>query len=82
MKLDQLIKSKEFLAAKAKVRGWRERLEKADAKEAVRVRDEKSAFFADMRTSRPDLYSAFQVDDKTLSETIFRKLTGKDVIID
>lgn len=82
MKLDELVKSKEFLDARAKVSGWRGRLEKADEKETIRVRDEKSAFFADLRRTRPDLYAAFQIDDKTLSEAIFKKLTGKDIIID
>ncbi|MFH0885441.1 MAG: hypothetical protein V1861_07065 [Candidatus Micrarchaeota archaeon] len=82
MKLSELIKSKEYLDAKAKVKGWKVRLEKGDAKEAVRVRDEKSAFFAGLRNTRPDLYAAFHVDDKTLSEIIFKTLTGKEVIID
>ncbi len=82
MKLGELVKSKAFLDAKAKVAAWKGRLEKGDAKEAVRVRDEKSAFFTKLRDDRPDIYLAFQVDDKTLSETIYKKLTGKDVIID
>ncbi len=82
MKLAEMIKSKEFLEAKSNVSGWRARLEKADSKEAIRVRDEKSAFFSKMRSSRPDLYTAFQVSDKELSERIFKILTGKDVVID
>jgi hypothetical protein len=82
MKPDELVKSKEFLDARAKVSGWRGRLEKADEKETIRVRDEKSAFFTNLRRTRPDLYTAFQIEDKTLSEMIFKNLTGKDIIID
>ncbi|MCI0503446.1 hypothetical protein L0Y65_01920 [Candidatus Micrarchaeota archaeon] len=82
MKLSELVKSKEFLDAKAKVQGWKVRLEKAGSNEALRVRDEKSAFFGGLKAARPDLYAAFQMEDKTLSEAIFKKLTGKDVIID
>jgi hypothetical protein len=82
MKLSELVNSKAFLDAKAKVAAWKGRLEKGDAKEAVRVRDEKSAFFTELRQTRPDLYASFQIDDKTLSETIFKKLTGREVIID
>lgn len=82
MKLDELVKSREFLDTKAKVGGWRDRLGKADANETLKVRDEKAAFFGSLKKSRPDLYAAFQIDDKALSEMIFRNLTGKDIIID
>jgi hypothetical protein len=82
MKPAELLKSGEYRDAKDRVKAWMERLGKADAKEAVRVRDEKVVFFRQMREKRPDLYAAFQIDDKTLSEAIYKKLTGKDIIID
>jgi len=82
MKLGDLLKSKDYLDAKARVKGWKGRLEKGGAKEAALVRDEKSAFFVKLRDERPDIYLAFQVDDKTLSETIFKLLTGREIIID
>ncbi|MEW6036251.1 MAG: hypothetical protein AB1529_06570 [Candidatus Micrarchaeota archaeon] len=82
MKLGELIKSKEYQDAKKRISAWRGRLEKGGQDEAVKVRDEKAPFFQQMRERRPDLYTAFQIDDKTLSEAIFKKLTGRDVILD
>jgi hypothetical protein len=82
MKLGELIKSREYQDARKMIAAWRGRLEKGGQDEAVKVRDEKAAFFQQMRKARPDLYTAFQVDDKTLSEAIFKKLTGRDIIID
>ncbi len=82
MNLGELLKSKEYADARKRVDGWRARLKGADAAEAGRVRSEKAEFFQSMAKQRPDLYAAFQIDDKTLSEEIFRKLTGRDIIID
>lgn len=81
MKLDEILKSKEYLDARTRVGGWRSRLAKGDAKEAARVRDEKAAYFAKMKKGNPQVYAAFQLDDKTLSEMIFEKLTGKKITI-
>lgn len=61
---------------------WKMRLDEADTVETTKIRDEKSVFFAEMRKNRPDLYAAFRMDEKTLSETIIKKLTGKNEIID
>ncbi len=82
MKLSELINSKEYRDARAKVDVWRGRLATGDKSDTARVRDEKVAFFGAMRKTRPDLYAAFQIDDKTLSEAIIKNLTGRDVIID
>jgi hypothetical protein len=71
-----------YAGATEKVAGWMARLSKGGADEAAKVRDEKSAFFAAMRKTRPDLYAAFQVDDKALSEQIYFKITGRRVVID
>lgn len=82
MKISELIKSREYIDAKAKIQAWRARLGKSDAAEALRVRDEKAAFFSLMRKDRPDLYAAFQINDKSLSEAIHKALSGKEIIID
>lgn len=82
MKISELVKSKEYLDAKVKVKAWKTRLENAGPDDALRVRDEKSAYFSTLRKVRPDLYAAFQIDDKSLSEAICKALTGKDVILD
>ncbi len=82
MDLDELVRSKESQEAQRRISAWNERLEKAGPAEAIKVRDEKAAFFKAMRASSPDLYVVFQLDDKTLSERIYGKLTGKKVTID
>lgn len=82
MKLTELIESKEYKDASRKVGEWQRRLEKADRSEIMKIRDEKSSFFFQMLKDRPELYAAFQIDDKTLSEKIYKKLTGKNIIID
>lgn len=82
MRLNQLINSEEFKDANRKIGKWKESLEDADRRTIMRIRDEKAIFFSNMRKSRPDLYMAFQMDDKVLSEAILKKLTGEDVIID
>ncbi len=82
MDLDKLIRSKESQEAQRRISSWKERLEKAGPAEAMKVRDEKAAFFKAMRKSSPDLYIVFLMDDKTLSERIYERLTGKKVTID
>jgi hypothetical protein len=82
MDLMKLIKSKEYKDASARIASWKAKLAKAGPEEAMKVRDEKSEFFGKMRGSSPALYSAFQLDDKTLSEMIYKKLTGREVVID
>ena len=82
MNLTELLKSKEYQEASGKIGAWKEKLAKADQQEVIRIRDEKVDFFKKMRTSNPELYVVFQLDDKTLSEQIYKKLTGKDIVID
>jgi hypothetical protein len=82
MNLDDILKSKEYLDARARVGRWKSRLDKGDAKEAAKVRDEKAAYFAKLRKDSPRVYVAFQIDDKTLSELIYKKITGKEITID
>lgn len=82
MKPSELLKSKEFKEASQRVAAWKSRLEKGGQDDVLKVRDEKAAFFGKMRETRPDLYAAFRVEDKTLGETIFKKLTGQDVVMD
>ena len=82
MDVRKLIGSKEYKEARSKVEKWKARLEKGSREDAVAVRDEKAEFFAKMRKASAPLYTAFQIDDKTLSEMIFKKLTGKEIMID
>lgn len=82
MKVSELVKSKEYLNAKAKIRSWKERLNRASEPEVMRIRDEKAAFFSQMREQNPQLYTALEILDKELSEMIFKRITGEDVIID
>jgi hypothetical protein len=81
MKLEKLVESRPYLEARARVRRWNAALDKGGKKEALAVRQEKEEFFSKLRRSRQDLYSAFQLDDKTLSERIHKALTGKGVIL-
>lgn len=78
----ELMKTKEYADARKKVDGWEARLEKADAKGAMKIGEERSAFFGDMKKKSGGLYALFQMDDKALSERIVKKVTGQDVIID
>lgn len=80
--MKELITSKEFTEARRKITAWNERLEKADKITAMGIKKEKTVFFEHMRKSRPDLYAAFQMDDKILSEVIFKKVTGEEIVID
>jgi hypothetical protein len=82
MDLDKLISSEEYREASRRVAMWKERLAGADRADALKVRDEKAAFFKAMRRDSPDLYLAFQVGDKELSELIYRKMTGRGITID
>lgn len=82
MDLKKMLGSKEYRDARARIDAWKARLGKGGAKDAEAVRDEKAEFFAIMRKADPGLYAAFQIDDKSLSETIYRKITGKDIILD
>ncbi|MBS3068135.1 hypothetical protein J4450_05505 [Candidatus Micrarchaeota archaeon] len=82
MSLIELMKTKEYKDADKKVKDWKERLSKANNSEVMKVKDEKLAFFSEMRKSNQDLYSIFEINDKELSELIYEKLTGKKVIID
>jgi hypothetical protein len=79
--LENLVKSPEYNDAKRKVASWKQRLMVSDRMDALAIRDEKDEFFGKMRSSRPDLYAVFEVTDKSLSETIVKKVTGKDIII-
>jgi hypothetical protein len=81
MDAKKILGSKEYRDARAKIALWRARLSKADAKEAAGIRAEKSEYFSKMRKDNPGIYYAFQLDDKTLSETIFEKLTGKKISV-
>ena len=82
MDLKKMLGSKEYKEARAKIAQWHARLKKADGPELLSVRDEKSAFFASMMKENPKLYLAFQIDDKSLSEEIYKKLSGRDIILD
>ncbi len=80
--LNKLIKSPEYRDTKKKIKGWRERLEKADKKETISIQKEKIKFFTKLKKKSPTMYSVFQIDEKELSERVLRKLTGKSIVID
>jgi hypothetical protein len=82
VELPELLKSKEYADARRRIDSWRQRLALAGKPEVVAIRSEKDAFFSRMRSARPDLYAVFQVEDKALSESIFKKTTGNGVVID
>jgi hypothetical protein len=81
-RLENLTKTKGYKDAEKKISSWEIRLEKADVDEAKRILDEKDKFFTKMRSAKPELYEVFAIDDKTLSENIYKKITGDEIIID
>jgi hypothetical protein len=82
MDLKGMLKSKEYKSALIRISEWKRRLERGGKDEAEKVRGEKVAFISGLKKSRPDLYLAFQLDDKALSELIYKKMTGKDATLD
>ncbi len=80
--LKKTLSSKEYKDASAKISAWKKKLATADRSAVLKIRDEKGAFFQSMLKTNPGLYSIFSVDDKTLAQMIFKKLTGQDVVID
>ncbi|MFN7990623.1 MAG: hypothetical protein U0R44_00540 [Candidatus Micrarchaeia archaeon] len=80
--LEKTLGSKGYKNASAKISAWKKKLATADRAAALRIRDEKGAFFARMLKSDPRLYSVFSGDDKALGQMLSRKLTGHDAIID
>ncbi len=82
MDLDALLSTDGYRAARARIASWKEILLKGGRAEALKVRDEKTSFFAAMRRSAPELYAVFQVEDRELSEIIYEKIRGKKVTID
>ncbi len=79
MTLKDILKSPEYDDAKRKVVFWKQQLTVSDRAEALAVRDEKDEFFGQMRASRPDMYAVFEIEDKSLSETIIKKVLGKTI---
>jgi hypothetical protein len=77
-----LEETEEYQDAVRKVMGWKKRLTKADKAEALKVLEEKKAFFGRMRKESPRLYEAFRINDKELSELAVKIITGIDSIID
>ena len=81
MDLNALKNSKEYKDADEKVSKWKDRIINGDKGEALKVGSEKREFFDKMKATMPQLYLSFEMDDKDLSEMIFKKMTGKDIII-
>ncbi len=81
-KMRRVSGSKDFKEAEAKIANWKDAIEKASNKEIKQISSEKNSFFNKMRETRPELYMIFMIDDKTLSERISEKTTGRRIVID
>jgi len=81
-KMKKISESDEFKEAEAKIANGRNMIEKSDINGIKQISSEKNSFFSKMREARPSLYMIFRIDDKTLSERISEKITGKRVVID
>ena len=81
-KMKRISESHEFKEAEAKIANWNDAIEKADINGIKQISSEKNSFFSKMRDERPEVYMVFRVDDKTLSEKISEKLTGRRIVID
>lgn len=79
--LSELLRSDRYLEAKVKIRNWKESLAKAGKEETLAIRGNKSAFFKKMREGDPELYAVFKLNEKELSEFIFKNLAGMEVIL-
>jgi hypothetical protein len=78
----ELHETEEYQDALRKVMGWKKRLSTADKTEALKVLEEKKAFFGMMRRESPRLYEVFRINDKELSELAMKRISGTDSKID
>jgi hypothetical protein len=82
MNLKELMNSKEYKDARARLGSWAGRLKSGDKEDALRVRDEKRAYFENLIKVQPNIYTVLKLDDKTLSEKIYKIINGKEARID
>ncbi|HSB46497.1 MAG TPA: hypothetical protein VLD37_00670 [Candidatus Bilamarchaeum sp.] len=82
MELSKLVKSADYLDAKAKVSAWMSLLGAGGKAEAGKVLEEKARFFGEMKKERPGLYLAFRISDKALSEMAYEKLSGRKISLE
>lgn len=82
MEIDEIIETKEYSEAKAKIREWKQKLEAASKEEAFEIREEQREFFSKMKESCPGMHGLFAVSRKEISERICRAITGEEIIID
>lgn len=82
MDITNLIKSEGYKDARKKITNWTEQLKTSDSKTTMQIRDELKDFFSQLKKAKPQLYAVFQGQHKQLSETVYEKLSGKQIIID
>ncbi|MBU0591001.1 hypothetical protein KKF81_06570 [Candidatus Micrarchaeota archaeon] len=80
MKLNELIKSKKYLQTLSKIKLWEKRIEESDAEDIVAIAKEKNEFFSIMKENDCQLYSVFEIQNKTLDEKIIEMITGRRMI--
>ena len=79
--LEKILKSKEYKDALSKIKTLKDRLKKSSAKEALKVRDEKTAFFSKLKTDNTQLYMIFRIDEKIINEMLIKKIMNLDIKI-
>lgn len=77
-----IIKTTEYMEARAIVTNWKSELPFADQAKLVKIAKKRKSFFFKMKNLNPKLYQLFQSDDKELSEMIYEKLNGKKITFD
>lgn len=83
MDVRKIINSKEYKNAKTRISKWKLQLSDAKSKDEInQIKDEKTLFFNEMKKNHPITYGALRINDKELSESIYERLTGKQIIID
>jgi hypothetical protein len=82
MKLKELMASESYKDARKRIDGWKKRLDEADIAEALSIDDEKRAFFSQLRRSHPEICRLLKADEKIISEIVYKRLTGMDVVLD
>ena len=80
--ISEKAKSPEYRVAALKVAELSGRMEKANKKEAEKIRAEARIFFSGLRARNPEIFESFRMALKEMEEKANYAITGKKIIFD
>jgi hypothetical protein len=80
--ISEKAKSPEYKQAAEKAAEFSRRMEKANKKDAERIRAEARIFFSGLRSRNPEIFESFRMAAKGIEERASYIITGKKIIFD